>query len=154
MTARRSGKWSTELPDWRCYLCGRSAQAIGDHPLPIRQKAHLLPNRLTGAIQRYNGVKNALVEAEWESLLQEIGPALREDLSAGDRVRDVATEHCYELCGECHEEVLSEPVYLPSVMAVLRKHFEGASRVKKISVLTRILALGAESLERQERGGA
>jgi hypothetical protein len=46
---------------------------------------------------------------------------------------------------------LSEPVYMPSVMEVLRSHFRGASRIQKLIVLTRILKLGAEALKREER---
>ena len=117
MLARRSRtQWSTALPDWRCFLCGRSAADIGTHPLPVRQRAHLLPNRLTGHLPRYKGVKSALREPEWEALLESLGSVLQSELSCADDVRSAATSHCYELCGECHEEILSEPIYLPSVM--------------------------------------
>src|SRR6266571_626827 len=151
MTARTRSRrrWASELADWRCYLCGRSAADIGVHPLPIRQQAHLLPNRLTGFLPRYKGVKNPFRDAEWTALLEELGSVLQVELSCTVDVRAIATSHCYELCGECHEEILSEPVYLPSVMQVLRREFTGASRVQKLVVLARILQLGAVALERK-----
>ena len=145
---RRRRQWSAELTDWRCYLCGRSADEIGEHPLPVRQQAHLLPNRLTGNSPRYKGVKNSFRDNEWTAFLEELGPVLQTELRCNEDVRAIASSHCYELCGECHEEILSEPVYLPSVMEVLQSRFRGASRVQKLVVLTRILQLGAEALKR------
>jgi hypothetical protein len=136
-----------ERAAWRCDLCGRGEADIGVHPLPVQQRAHLLPNRLTGAIKRYGGVKNPFTETEWTTLLHELGPDLEKALPGSDDMRLRATHHCYHLCGECHEEVLSEPVYLPSVVAVLARHFRGASRVQKVLALTRLLKLGAEALE-------
>ena len=148
---RRRHLWTNKLADWRCYLCGRSAAEIGVHPLPVRQRAHLLPNRLTGNLLRYNGVKNRFQEDEWTALLTEFGSVLETDLGCTGDVRAIATAHCYELCGECHEEVLSEPVYLPSVMRALRNHFTGASRIEKVIALTRILQLGAAALDHQRK---
>jgi hypothetical protein len=136
-----------ERAAWRCDLCGRGEADVGIHPLPVQQQAHLLPNRLTGAIKRYGGVKNAFTDTEWNTLLGALGPAIREALPGTDDLRLRAMNHCYHLCGECHEEVLSEPVYLPSVVAVLARHFRGASRVEKVITLTRLLELGAEALE-------
>ena len=150
MSRKRKKQWSTELADWKCFLCGRSAADIGDHPLPVRQQAHMLPNRLTGVINRYNGVKNPFREGEWEAFLEELGNVLKTELNCNDDVRASASSHCYELCGECHEEILSEPVYLPSVMEVLRSRFQGASRVQKVAVLARMLQLGALALSRNE----
>jgi hypothetical protein len=144
-------QWTTEMAEWRCYLCDRKADDIGDHPLPVRQQAHLLANRLTGIISRYQGVKNAFTDSEWTALLEELGPTLKHELNCDEDTRAVASLHCYELCGECHEEILSEPVYLPAVMDVLRSRFKGATRVQKLAVLTRILQLGAEALKREER---
>jgi len=136
------------IPDnWRCELCGRGKTEIGQHPLPVGQRAHLLPNRLTAAQPRYGGVKNPLSEAEWRSLVEALGPELHRAFGCSDdQLRARATHHCYLLCGECHEEVLSEPIYLPAVIEVLAKRFRGASRVQKIAVLTMMLRLGAESL--------
>ena len=140
----------TEAPEgWRCYLCQRSEREIGTHALPVKQRAHLLPNRLTGEEPRYGGPKNVFTESEWVALLDQLGSELRAELSCGDDVRRRAARHWYQLCGECHEEVLSEPVYLPSVMLVLREHFSGASRVDKILTLVRMLKLGAVALERE-----
>ena len=84
---RRRGKWSCELSNWKCDLCGRSADEIGDHPLPVRQRAHLFPNRLTGKIHRYKGVKNSLDDNEWTVLIEELGPILRTQLHCDQNVR-------------------------------------------------------------------
>jgi hypothetical protein len=135
--------------NWRCYLCRRSVEQIGTHALPVKQRAHLLPNRLTGGARRYGGAKNVFTESEWATLLEALGPELCGELSCGGEVRQKATGHCYQLCGECYEEVLSELVYVPSVMRVLRKRFHGASRVDKILLLTKGLKLGAEALARE-----
>jgi hypothetical protein len=62
-------------------------------------------------------------------------------------MRKQAIAHCYDLCGECHEEVLSEPIYLPCVMNALKKRFMGRARVDKILLLARVLKLGTEALE-------
>jgi len=132
---------------WRCFLCDRSSAEIGPHPLPVQQSAHLLPNRLTGAQRRYGGAKNVFTDAEWKILLQAIGPELQPEFSSTDQIRKAAMALCYELCGECHEEVLSEPVYLPSVMDSLKKHFRGKSRVEKILLLARVLKLGTKALD-------
>lgn len=107
----------------------------------------MLPNRLTGGQRRYGGAKNVFTDAEWEILLREVGPELQADLSTGDEVRKQAMAHCYDLCGECHEEVLSEPLYLPSVMNSLKKRFKGKTRVGKILLLARVLKLGTEALD-------
>jgi len=130
-TLSRRRRTEEERAAWQCNLCGRREADIGTHPLPVQQKAHLLPNRLTGAVKRYGGAKNTFTDAEWSTLLSELGPALREALPGSDDLRLRATGHCYHLCGECHEEVLSEPVYLPSVVAVLARHFRGASRWRR-----------------------
>ena len=90
--------------------------------IAVRQRAHLLPNRLTGGQRRYGGAKNVFTDAEWEILLPAIGPELQAELSDPDQARKQAMAHSYDLCGECHEEVLSEPVYLPSVMNSLVLH--------------------------------
>ena len=116
----------------------------------MQQRAHLLPNRLTGGQRRYGGAKNIFTDAEWEILLRAIGPELQAEISSTDNVRKEATARYYELCGECHEEVLSEPVYLPSVMNSLKKRFKGKSRVEKILLLARVLKFGAEALERAD----
>jgi hypothetical protein len=147
MTKRKRRRTDEERADWRCYLCGRNAAEIGVHPLPVQQQAHLLPNRLAGGLRRFGGVKNPFSDTEWQAFLKALGPELRADLGCDADVRETATAHCYELCGECHEEVLSEPVYLPSVMRALQKHFKGASRVEKVVVLARMLKRGAEALE-------
>lgn len=147
MTKRKRRLTGEERADWRCCLCGRKAAQIGVHPLPVQQRAHLLPNRLTGGLRRYGRAKNPFSDTEWQAFLKALGPELRADLGCDAYVRETATAHCYDLCGECHEEVLSEPVYLPSVMRALQKHFRGASRVEKVVVLTRMLKRGAEALE-------
>ena len=77
-------------------------------------------------------------------------PRVQTDLSSGDP-RKQAMVYCYDLCGECHEEILSEPVYLPSVMNSLKKHFKGKARVQKILLLARVLKLGTEVLRSEER---
>jgi hypothetical protein len=133
---------------WRCFLCDRSSSQIGVHPLPVQQRAHLLPNRLTGGQRRYGGAKNAFTEAEWDILLGAIGSELQVEFSDSDQLRKQAITHCYDLCGECHEEVLSEPIYLPCVMNSLKKRFKGRARVDKILLLAQVLKLGAEALER------
>jgi hypothetical protein len=117
----------------------------------VQQKAHLLPNRLTGGQRRYGGAKNIFTDVEWETLLQEIGSELQPQSSSPEQLRKAAMAQFYELCGECHEEVLSEPVYLPSVMDSLRKHFRGKDRVRKILLLARVLKLGTEALDRSCR---
>ena len=118
------------------------------HALPVRQRAHMLPNRLTGAIKRYGGAKNAFTDEEWQALLAHIGPELDRALPGTGEIRQRAVTHSYRLCGECHEEILAEPVYLPSVMEVVAQSFRGASRVEKVLTLTRMLKLGAEALAR------
>src|SRR5436190_2038602 len=118
-TKRRQRQWSSELADWRCYMCDCSADEIGKHPLPVRQRAHLLPNRLTGSVPRYGGVKNPFRDREWTAFLEVLGPVLQSELHCTDDIRAMASSHSYEVCGECHEEILSEPVYLPSVMEIL-----------------------------------
>ena len=148
-TRRRRRASPEEGESWRCFLCDRSSAEIGAHPLPVQQRAHLLPNRLTGGQRRYGGAKNVLTDAEWEFLLREMEPDLQTELSSGDQVRMQATAYCYDLCGECHEEVLSEPVYLPSVMNSLKKHFKGKTRIEKILLLARVLKLGTAALERE-----
>jgi hypothetical protein len=154
MSAKRQRReWRTELAEWRCELCGRNTADIGAHPLPVRQQAHLLPNRLTGNIARYGGVKNPFNDNERVALLERLGETLRAELRCNGDVWASASSHCYELCGECHEEILSEPVYLPSVMQVLQSRFKGASRVEKLTVLTRMLQLGAEALKQEESDG-
>jgi hypothetical protein len=135
-----------------CFLCGRTRTEIGDHPLPIMQRAHLLPNRLTGAKKRYGGVKNALNAVEWEALLREIGPELDMECSdTHEQLRLRASAYNHELCGECHEEVLSEPVYFPSVMKSLKKHFRNKQRIEKILLLAKVLKLGTEALDNEDR---
>ncbi len=135
--------------DWRCKLCGRSEIEIGHHPLPIRQKAHLIPNRLSGWKPRYGGVKNAFSEAEWKEFLEtykkQFGVA---DAKSFQEVKTIVSEMTTDLCGECHEEVISEPIYLPEVLDKLRPHFQGKSRVQKIILMTEVLRLGADSLKR------
>ena len=132
-----------------CFLCGRTPTEIGDHPLPIMQRAHLLPNRLTGAEKRYRGVKNPLNTVEWETLLREIGPELGIECSDTPEHRLRASDYIHELCGECHEEVLAEPVYFPSVMKSLKKHFNNKQRIEKILLLAKILKLGTEALDKE-----
>lgn len=146
---KRRSLTSEQRAAWRCSLCGRNEAEIGVHPLPVQQRAHMLPNRLTGGVKRYGGVKNAFTELEWEALLAALGPEVKEALPGTDDLRLQVTNHCYHLCGECHEEVLSEPVYLPSVVQVLSKHFRGASRVEKVITLTRMLKLGAVALAKE-----
>ncbi|MFI5387419.1 MAG: hypothetical protein ACHQ50_15020 [Fimbriimonadales bacterium] len=85
-------------------------------------------------------------------MLDALGPELRAELSCTDDLKRKAMAFCYPLCGECHEEILSEPVYLPSVMRVLREHFVGSSRVDKILLLARMLRLGAEALAHEGAG--
>jgi len=137
---------------WRCPLCGRSEVEIGlHHPLPIRQRAHILPNRLSARKARYKGVKNPFNEAEWQQLLT----ALRHDLGipvgeSHERAKTIASERTVLLCGECHEEILSEPIYLPKVLDKLAIHFRGKTRVEKILVLCRVLQLGVDAMERCE----
>lgn len=150
MSPKRRRVSPEERERWRCFLCDRSSAEIGIHPLPVQQRAHLLPNRLTGGQRRYGGAKNIFTDAEWEILLRAIGPELQAEISSTDNVRKEATARYYELCGECHEEVLSEPVYLPSVMNSLKKRFKGKSRVEKILLLARVLKFGAEALERAD----
>jgi hypothetical protein len=150
---RKRRQWRTELTDWKCDLCGRNAVEIGAHPLPVRQQAHLLPNRLTATITRYGGVKSSLNDDERATLLEKLGKTLQVELGCNDNVWAAVSTHCYELCGECHEEILSEPVYLPSVMRVLQSRFKEASRVEKLMVLTRMLQLGAEALKQEESNG-
>lgn len=133
----------------RCFLCDRTFAEIGDHPLPVIQCAHTLPNRLTGGKRRYGGAKNPFSMAEWEILLPAIAAELQIS-SGGDHARKQATDRCYDLCGECHEEVLSEPVYLPSVMNSLKMRFKGRSRVEKILLLARVIKLGTQALDREE----
>lgn len=152
MTKRKRRQTNEDRADWRCSLCDRTAAEIGVHPLPVQQRAHLLPNRLTGGLRRYGSVKNPFTDTEWQSFLNALGPELRTELGCDAHLREKVTEHCYQLCGECHEEVLSEPVYLPSVMRALRSHFKGASRVEKVVVLARMLKRGAEVLEVEVEG--
>src|SRR5437867_1810419 len=104
----RRRRTSQDRAAWHCDLCGRGEADIGVHPLPVQQKAHLLPNRLTGAIKRYGGAKNTFTQAEWKTLLLGLGPDLEEALPGSDDLQLRAMGHCYHLCGECHEEVLSE----------------------------------------------
>ncbi len=153
MSGQSRRRTQREQESWRCELCSRTVAEIGPHPLPIQQRAHLLPNRLTGSQWRYAGAKNTFSDAEWSTLLEAIGPSLRADLDCAVDLRERAATHCYDLCGECHEEVLSEPVYLPSVLRLLQSHFKGASRVQKVLILSKVLELGAMALEQVDRGG-
>jgi hypothetical protein len=137
---------------WRCLLCGRSQADIGNHSLPICQKAHILPNRLSGHSPRYGGAKNRFTEAEWSRLLDAFGAQL--DIAPEtdkEQAKRVAGDRAVYLCGECHEEVLSEPIYLPEVLAKLAPIFHGKSRIDKILLLSRALQLGVEALEKQRR---
>jgi len=72
-----------------------------------------------------------LTEREWEDLLEAISTELPGQFSTPSELRKYAIAYCYSLCGECHEEVLSEPIYLPSVMESLKKLFSGKTRVEK-----------------------
>lgn len=149
MATRHSKRTPEEIEQWRCFLCERDSVQIGSHPLPVRQRAHVFPNRLTGGQRRYGGVKNALTEKEWEILLDAIATELVVEPTTRDELRKKAIDHCYDLCGECHEEVLSEPVYLPAVMESLKKIFRGKTRVEKILLLARALKLGTAELEHE-----
>lgn len=137
-----------EAARWRCPLCGRSEIEIGmNHPLPIRQEAHFIPNRLSALKPRYNGVKNRLTEDEWRVLIGALGSDLEIPPEAElDEAKRLAGKKSVYLCGECHEEVLSEPIYLPAVLQKLAHYFHGKSRVEKILLLTRVIQLGVDAL--------
>ncbi len=138
--------------EWECFLCGRSEQDIKISHLPKRQRAHLVANRFTGAQVRYGGVKKPYTQKEWSILVTRLGRALGIPAGASlAQAKELISEASFPLCGECHEEVLSEPIYLPEVFDTLRRYFPRKSRVEKQILLARLIKLGAEQLV--EKGG-
>jgi hypothetical protein len=132
---------NTNAKDWACPLCNRSDEEIGQHPLPIRQFAHTLPNRLTALDKRRNGgVKNALKDDERNHLFE----LLNRFLGTSSWVRFAS--HGVHLCGECHEEILSEPIYLPAAHKLLAPLFAGRTRVEKIALLAAVILAGAKDV--------
>ena len=132
----------------KCLLCGRSKEDIGEHILPVIQNAHIVPNRLSGVEYRYGGVKNAFTKGEWKKFLRRF----REDLSiekgiSAKQARSIIGNKTIVMCGECHEEVLSEPIYLPRVLESLKPYFKGKNRIEKIILLSEVIKRGVESLE-------
>jgi len=132
----------------KCVLCERSKDDIGNHVLPVIQKAHIVPNRLSGVKNRYGGVKNAFRKSEWKKFFRRF----RDDLPinrgiSAKAARMIISNMTVILCGECHEEVLSEPIYLPKVLESLKGYFKNKTRIEKIIILTEIIRNGVKSLE-------
>lgn len=143
-----------EKSTWYCELCGRRENDIGKHPLPKKQKAHLIPNRLSGAKTRYRGVKNPFRPEELNQFLSHFrGSFPIPSNFSDDEAKRILNKLTTNLCGECHEEVLSEPIYLPEVLGKLKPFFRGKSRVEKVITITEVLRLGVEALTLSRNGG-
>ena len=144
---------TTNTSPWRCTLCGRTEIEVGNHPLPVKQKAHLFPNRLSGAKPRYGGVKSPFQSEEWGHFLslykKDFGIP---DEASNDEAKSRLGKITIDLCGECHEEVLSEPIYLPAVLDKLRPYFQGKSRIEKITLMIEVIRLGATAFARDRNG--
>ena len=139
---------SVDNLEWRCRLCGRSEDEIGCHPLPVRQKAHLIPNRLSGAKHRYGGVKNAFSDEEWKQFIDAHASSFGvEPVESLAPTKKILSDQTVDLCGECHEEVISEPVYLPEVLEGLAPYFRGKTRAEKVILLAEALRLGVTCLK-------
>lgn len=138
---------ANNLSESVCAICGRGSNAIGEHPLPRLQEAHLVANRFTGAKRRYGGAKNSFSEEEWNILRKELGSQLgaSEQMSLGVAKAHIAAQ-TYILCGECHEEVLSEPIYTHRTVSLLRDLLGTKSRIDKMVLLARALQIGVEQL--------
>lgn len=94
----------------RCAMCGRSGEAIGDHPLPLLQEAHCIAKRFTRG-------RNPFTDAEWKVIIESFGPSFGIDENTDpQRTRRLIRDRTVPMCGECHEEVLSEPMYLPKTL--------------------------------------
>lgn len=140
------------LAESSCGLCGRSdVRARENHPPPM-QRAHVVANRFTAREKRYKGVRNAFSDDEWRELIKHFGSEF--DVSANsdqtEAVRKIS-KAIFPMCAECHEEVLSEPLYLPSFLRKLSLHFSGKTRIQKMIFLADILQLGIEEYDRRGR---
>jgi len=116
------------------------------------QRAHVIANRFTARQKKYKGVRNAFTNEEWQKLLDTY--AVEFNLSSDTDIafaRRTISKMIFPMCAECHEEVLSEPFYLPSFLKQLRLHFEGKTRIDKMIVLSEILKLGLKEYNKQRR---
>jgi hypothetical protein len=139
----------SSVSSWNCPLCGRTEADIGVHPLPIRQRAHFLANRLTGRKKRYGGAKNPFSAAEWMKVVEMFGAFFELPATVPmPRMKAIISDKSVDLCGECHEEILSEPLYLPVVVGLRAAHFKGRTRIEKIALLASAIKLGVEQLSR------
>jgi hypothetical protein len=131
----------------RCMVCFRSESQIGSHPLPPIQGSHFLANRFSGLESRYGGAKNPLSDGEWTVLIREIGSdfELSETIDSQEARRAIGSK-TIDMCGECHEEVLSEPIYFPAVVRSLVPHFMGKTRVEKMIFLARAIKIGISQM--------
>lgn len=141
-----------KLAESSCILCGRNnIEARENHPPPM-QRAHVVANRFTAREKRYKGVRNPFSDDEWRELIKRFGSEF--DLSANsdqaEAVRKIS-KATFPMCAECHEEVLSEPFYLPSFLQRLSSHFTGKTRIEKMILLAEILQLGIQEYDKRGR---
>lgn len=139
---------------WKCEVCGRTEGELHDIAyLPQKQKAHLVANRFTGRLKRGRPAalpKRAFSSDEWQRLTEVLGSSF--DLPS-DKSENEAREHIgkqtLQMCGECHEEILSEPIYTPYMVRLFAEGTEGMSRIDRMLYLTEALKRGLEELLRR-----
>ena len=91
-------------------------------------------------------------DEEWKTLVDQLGKDFGLPNNAPlKEVKKVLADYCFDLCSECHEEVLGEPIYLPSFMQDLQAHFLGKTRIQKMLVLARVLQLGIVELNNMRK---
>ncbi len=140
-----------KLSECSCVLCGWSnLQAKQNHP-PQMQYAHVIANRFSGREKRYKGVRNAFGDAEWKTLIEKLGNEFNQDMSEGiEASKKSISKLSFPMCAECHEEVLSEPLYLPSFLRDLYPHFVGKKRIEKMLILADVLKLGLDEFKNRK----
>jgi hypothetical protein len=135
-----------------CSLCGERATDGRKNRMPPIQAAHIIANRFTADEPRYKGVRNPFTEEEWTALISTFGSEFGvDDQTELSKAKRVVAKATTVMCAECHEEVLSEPLYLPSFLRDLRRHFEGKKRIEKMVTLATILKLGLNELHKRVR---
>ncbi len=129
-------------------MCGRGESQLTELKVPMRQNAHLVANRFSGIKNRYGGAKAQFTEEDWTALGDALGESFGLAESAGN-VRLRIGKMTEEMCGECHEEVLSEPIYTPVALRALATVFRGRSRVERMITLAKVIELGSAALQEQ-----
>lgn len=134
-----------------CTLCGRNNIKRKHRPPPM-QLAHVVANRFTACEKRYKGARNPFTCDEWREFIERFGSEfnISKNSEQAEIIREIS-KTVFPMCAECHEEVLSEPFYLPTFLRMLSQHFKGKTRIQKMILLAEILQLGIEEYDRRRR---